>query len=401
MSISKDAVKKLMLEKQGISIHRQQVNKTDIYTTIDRLGCLQIDTINVVERAQYLTLWTRIGQYNKEHLDTLAYKDRLLFEYFAHAACYIPFKDYRYYIKSMNIRKDTMKARFTKWSKANPKVIDKVLKRIQEEGPLSSKDFEGPKRASGWWNWKPAKFALELLFGAGILLIERRENFQKYYDLAENILPPSIDIEEPFEDERYRFFLSKTMSSLGLVKPSDFRWYYQSNSIKLSYSYKTLKKYLDELVSEDAAVRFMVEGEKEPYYCLPEDAGRLEVMDSDFDEVRLFVYFDNMMWNRERIKKLFGFTCRLEIYIPKENRVYGYYHLPVLYGGDLVARVEPKMDRKNNVMIIRGYWLEDSFNPTEHYEDELSRNISKFAMFHGTHEIEWNSDSKREKKEVE
>jgi len=97
-----------------------------------------------------------------------------------------------------------------------------------------------------------------------------------------------------------------------------------------------------------------------------------------------------MMWNRERIMELFGFECRLETYVPKDQRVYGYYHLPVLYRDRLVGRVEPKMDRENNVMIIRGYWVEDDFEPTEHYEDELSREIEMFARFHDAEDVEWN-----------
>jgi uncharacterized protein YcaQ len=382
-----------MLEKQGIGKQSQNVNRAHIYTIVDNLGCLQIDTINVIERAHYLTLWTRLGLYDKEHLNTLVYKDRLLFEYYAHSACYIPFNDYRYYIRSMNLRKEEIKTNFIKWSKTNPDMLDKVLKRIQEEGPLSSKDFEGPKLLGGWWNWKPAKIALELLFGAGVLLIERRENFQKYYDLAENVLPKGIDTVEPSENERARYFMLKTMSCLGLVKPTDFRLYYQPRSIKQNLTPRQFRRSLDELVSEDDVVKFNVEEEKEPYYCLPEDKDRLEVLNSDleFDEVRLFVYFDNMMWNRERIKDLFGFICRLETYVSKDKRVYGYYHLPVLYGENLVARVEPKMDRKNNVLIIRGYWVEDGFTPTEHFENELSRSLDSFAEFHGTEVIEWNT----------
>jgi uncharacterized protein YcaQ len=126
-----------MLEKQGIGKFQDNVDKYDVYNTVDRLGCLQIDTINVVERSHYLTLWTRLGQYEKEYLDNLAYKDRMLFEYWAHSACYVPFKDYRYYIKSMNVRRGEMRAKFSKWGKANPKMLDGVLERILKEGPLS------------------------------------------------------------------------------------------------------------------------------------------------------------------------------------------------------------------------------------------------------------------------
>jgi len=380
-----------MLEKQGVGRFPDHVDKSDIYDTVYSLGCLQIDTINVVERAHYLTLWTRLGQYDKKDLHEVAYRDRLLFEYWAHSACYIPFKDYRYYIKSMNVRREEMRARFSKRSKADPELLDRVLSRVRDDSPLSSKDFEGPKRRGGWWNWKPAKLALELLFGAGILLIDRRENFQRYYDLTENVLPANVDTAEPDEEERTRFFALKTMSCLGLVKPQEVRKYYHHWSIKLNRTSKQLQELLDRLVSEEEAVKHSVDGDKNPYYCLPGDLDRLEELGSGFgfDEVRLFVYFDNMMWNRERIMELFGFERRLETYVPRDQRVYGYYHLPVLYGDRLVARVEPKMDRENNVMIIRGYWVEDGFEPTEDYEDKLSRNIEEFARFHGAEDVEW------------
>jgi uncharacterized protein YcaQ len=391
LPVTRETVRRLMLEKQGVGRFPDHVDKSDVYEAIDSLGCLQIDTINVVERAHYLTLWTRLGQYDKEHLHEVAYRDRLLFEHWAHSACYVPFKDYRYYIKSMNVRREEMRARFSKRSKADPKLLDRVLSRVRDEGPLSSKDFEGPKRKGGWWNWKPAKLALELLFGAGILLIDRRENFQRYYDLAENVLPTGVDASEPSDDERVRFFALKTMSCLGLVKPQEVRKYYHPWSVKLDRTSRQLNELLNRLVSDGQAEKHSVDGEKNPYYCLPRDTDRLEELGSGFgfDDVRLLVYFDNMMWNRERITELFGFESRLETYVPKDQRVYGYYHLPVLYGDRLVARVEPKMDRENNVMIIRGYWVEDGFNTTEDYEDKLSRNIEEFARFHGAEDVEW------------
>ncbi len=105
--------------------------------------------------------------------------------------------------------------------------------------------------------------------------------------------------------------------------------------------------------------------------------------------MRLHVYFDNLLWNRERVEELFGFKSKLEVFLPREERVYGYYHLPVLYGDRLVARLEPKMDRKNGVMIVRGYWTEEGFEPDEDYEEKLHGNLESFAEFHGAEEIDW------------
>jgi hypothetical protein len=272
-----------------------------------------------------------------------------------------------------------------------------VLKRIADEGPLSSKDFEGAKQAGGWWNWKPAKTAMEYLMRAGILLVHHRENFQKYYDLAENVIPPGVDTTEPSDEERVRFFSLRTLRALGLTKPQELRKYFFSWSVKLDRTSKQLQILMDELVAEGEVERHSLEGDKNPYYCYPSDSMRLQELkegDLGFDDVRLHIYFDSLLWNRERVEELFGFKSKLEVFLPREKRVYGYYHLPVLYGDRLVARLEPKMDRKNGVMIVRGYWLEEGFEPTGDYEEKLHRNLESFARFHGAKEIDWTAEGK-------
>jgi uncharacterized protein YcaQ len=327
----------------------------------------------------------------------LAYDERRLFEHWAHAASYIPFKDYRFYLHAMEDRRQNMQNRFKKRTQADPSLIDQVLKRIKNEGPLSSKDFEGPKKRGGWWNWKPAKLALEILLGAGILLVHHRINFQRYYDLAENILPSNVDTSKPSDEERVKFFSLKTLSCLGLVKAQEIRKYFHSWSVNLGRTSGQLEKLLDELVSEGQVVKHRVEGDRNFYYCLPSDFERIEELeagDFDFDGVRFFVYFDSLLWIRERVEQLFGFKPKLEIYLPKDQRIYGYYHLPVLYGDRLVARLEPKMDRKNNCMLVRGYWIEDGFTPDEEYENKFRKNLDSFAEFHKADTIEWNVNMK-------
>jgi len=392
MQVSRKAARRLMIEKQLIGDFPSKVSKKRIYDTVETLGCLQIDTINVVERAHYLTLWSRLGQYDKGHLYELAYEDRRLFEHIAHAACYIPFEDYRYYLHSMEVRRAEMKDQMVKRGRADPALLDEVRQRIADEGPLSSKDFEGAKRDSGWWNWKPARIAMEYLMRGGVLLVHHRENFQKYYDLAENVIPSGVDTSKPDDAERVRFFALRTLGALGLVKPRDLRMYFFNWSVKLGRTAKQLQAMMDELVTEGAVDQYSLEGDKNPFYCIPEDSGRLQELetgDFGFDDVRLMIYFDNLLWNRERVEELFGFKPKLEVFLPKAERVYGYYHLPVLYGDRFVARLEPKMDRAKGVMIVRGYWLEEDFKPTEDYEDKLHKNLENFAAFHGAEEIDW------------
>jgi uncharacterized protein YcaQ len=387
--IAKETARRLMIEKQGINKEKTHPDKAQVYSTIDNLGCLQIDTINVVERAHYLTLWSRLGNYKKTLLDSLAYEDRSLFEYWAHAACFIPMKHYRYYIQSMNDRKRELIPRLQNRIGKGKNVIDHVIQRIKDEGPLASKDFKSEKKQKGgWWNRKDEKVVMDYLFGAGVLAVSFRENFQRYYDLTENVIPSNVDKEPPEIDERIWFFIEKTMDCLGIIQPKEAREYYQNWAVKLGRTSIQIKEIIKE---QENIATLEIEGEPSTYYCLEDDAARLDEIDDDFDfdGVQMLVYFDNFMWNRERIKKLFNFESKLEIYLPVDERVYGYYHLPILYGDAIVARIEPKMDRKENKLLIRGYWIEPDFKEIEDYRDKLLKNIENFAAFHGTDEIEW------------
>ena len=389
MKVGKEAATRLMIEKQGIGCSNSVPDKDTIYSTIERLGCLQIDTINVIERAHYMTLWSRLGYYDKDDLDKLAYEDRKLFEYWAHAASYVPTEHYRYYIHSMEERKKEVTARLKKRTGKGKELLDHVIQRIKDEGPLASKDFKSEKKQKGgWWNRKDEKVAMDYLFGAGVLAIHRRENFQRYYDLTENIFPESSSIEAPGDDERAWFFIEKTMRCLGVIQPKEAREYYQYWCVNLD---RTSNQIEEQIKEQENIASIEVEGDNSTNYCLMEDAARLEEIDDDFDfdDVQLLVYFDNFMWNRERIQRLFGFESKLEIYLPVDERVYGYYHLPVLYGDKIVARIEPKMDRSENKLIIRGYWTEPEFKETEDYRDKLEKNLESFAAFHGTNTIEW------------
>ena len=179
MKTTKEIARRLTVEKQEFTSRPGTVTKDEVYQIIDRLGCLQIDTINVVERAHHLTLWSRLGPHEKSLLNELAYDDRRLFEYWAHAACYVPMEDHRFFISPMRMREGEMLERLERWGGraggVNPGILDEVLERVKADGPLATKDFEqrrtGPSK--GWWDWKPAKVALEVLYGARLVLYRR------------------------------------------------------------------------------------------------------------------------------------------------------------------------------------------------------------------------------------
>lgn len=391
LKVSVDAVRRLQLEKQGIGDPPRRATKRRVEETIGRLGCLQIDTINVVERAHYFTLWTRLGKYRKEDLHSLAYEDRRVFEGWGHAMCFIPMADWRYLIAA-NRERAKSKVIHTGWfSRVDPGVVDSTLERVRREGPLGSGDFEGKKPSGGWWGWKPAKRALEALFSSGDLMVTRRDGFQRIYDLAERVLPPWVDASEPTEEERRRFFATRTLGCLGATKPTDVKTYYHTWCVKLGMSTKEIQALLDGLVEEGEAARLGVEGHRTPYYCLAEDAPRLEKLEKDwgYGGVRFANYFDSLLWHADRLDALFGFERALEVYLKPEQRKYGYFTVPILYGDGLVGRLDPKLDRKEKTLIIRGLWFEEGFKPDEEYQDEFEKTLDDFARFNGAEKIEW------------
>jgi uncharacterized protein YcaQ len=391
LKVSVDAARRLQIEKQGVGAPPKRATKKSIEGVVNRVGCLQIDTINVVERAHYFTLWTRLGQYKKEDLYRLAYEDRRIFEGWGHAMCYMPMDHYRYIIAA-NKERARSRVIHTGWfSRVDPDIVDAALERVKKEGPLGSSDFEGKKPSKGWWGWKPQKRALEALFSSGDLMVTRRDGFQRVYDLTENVLPGWVDTTEPTDEERNMFFASRTLGSLGATKPADIKSYYHNWCVKLALKTKEIQALLEGLVDEGKAARLSIEGHKQPYYCLAGDAPRLDELDRDwgYGGVRFVNYFDSLLWQADRLDALFGFERALEVYLKPEQRKYGYFTTPILYGDKLIGRLDPKLDRKEKTLIVRGLWYEDGFKPDEEYEDEFAKTLDDFAKFGGVDKIEW------------
>lgn len=291
MKITKGAARRFAVRKQCFQCVQANVGKERIFRVLKELGCVQIDTINVVERSHYLAFWSRLGAYKKEFLDQLLYPDRKVFEYWAHAASVIPIEYYRYFIHAMKERQKEMRSKAKRWLEENTDLLDTILHEIKQNGPLCSKDFkyehEGEKkeRRGGWWDWKPAKLALELLYGAGVLMVSRRENFQKYYDLTENVLPSNVDTSEPTEEERQRFFLTKTLSAWGIAEIKDIAQYFYTWSTKANLGVKALSGLVKELENQDVLSTVQVEDIDQPYFILVKDLVDLEKMASDEEQM--------------------------------------------------------------------------------------------------------------------
>ena len=264
-SVSIAKARRIAVHAQRLTAPLDASGKEGAAQTIDHLGYVQIDTISVIERAHHHTLWNRCPDYRPDHLHELQAVDRRIFEYWAHAIAYLPISDYRFYLPRMARHRSSERAWLSEWRSKHPHILDHVYERIRKEGALSSKDFEPPpgtKRGT-WWDWKPAKRALEILFWQGDLMISSRERFQKLYDLTERVLPRFVDTTCP-NCGRGR--------SLPCPSRAPSVWHRPAREIERTLSIadrETVRQALDDLATSGEVVGVSVDGLKGPFYALP------------------------------------------------------------------------------------------------------------------------------------
>lgn len=382
MQLSSEQARTLFLRKQLLSNEKLPRAKAGVLHVIDKLGYVQIDTINVVERSHHLVFFTRLPDYKHTHLHALHAKDQKVFEYWAHAASFIPMKDYRYYRAAMK-RKPRKGSWLDQWIKKNRALIKKVRARVIKEGPLAASDFgdvEGRRRGT-WWDWKPAKMALEVLFWQGELMIKERRNFQRIYDITERVLPETVDTTQPDEDEEKIFFITRALGALGVGTEQDISRYIGVSG--------RLSTWVHQMHKNGEVVKVDIAGSKKPYYMLRKDSAEIHKDTTGIDSrVRLLSPFDNSIILRERTSALFGFDYSLECYVPKKKRKYGYFCLPILWRNRLVGRIDPKADRQKRVFIVNNLHLEGKKLDLKTFIPALSKCLKEFARFHKCEEIE-------------
>ncbi|WP_417395358.1 winged helix-turn-helix domain-containing protein [Gimesia chilikensis] len=343
---------------------------------IEHLGYVQIDTISVVERAHHHVFWSRNQKYSPVNLYQLI-ESRDAFEYWSHAASYLPMKDYRY---SLPLKREFQK-RETSWYPKDLKMMKQVLTRIRKEGPLRSKDFEMTKQGkSGWWDWKPAKKALERLFLEGKLEITRREGFQKVYDLPENVIPGTVDTTLPSETDFARYLIQRTLQHHGLATVSEIAY------MRKSRTKTSVLTTLDQMVADDEVSQVAVEGVEQTYYALRQS---LESIPRVSQKIHILSPFDNLVIQRNKLITLFDFDYKIECYVPATKRKYGYFSLPVLQGSRFVARIDCKADRTNQRLMIHSIHYEKKVDQIL-LQKKMESKLSAFAKFNGCNVVEYN-----------
>lgn len=335
-----------------------------VYRMIEHFGFLQLDTNTVIARAHHHVLASRIPDYQSEWLDELVEEGRV-FEYFASDAGYLPMKDFRFTLPV----KQAFKTGGKPVTKAEADLMKQILDRVERDGPVRVGDFEYDRleASTGWWDWRPAKVALERLYLDGELMIRRSKTFQKIYDLPVNFVPTEIDKQMPTAEEYAQHIIYRTLKVMGLAYAKDISWW--ARRVKGN----SVKKELLNLVELGAVKQVQVEGLKDPLYMLPKRENLPEVS----NEVFILSPFDILNVFRYRLRDFFNFDYQLECFVPAPQRQYGYFSLPVLAGDTFIARMDAKADRKNKVLIIHNL----HFEPVKLQSDQLLKFVNSLKAF--------------------
>lgn len=317
---------------------------------LSRTKLLQIDSVNVLERAHYLPIFSRIGPYPHQTLDDAAFRaPRRLFEYWAHEASLLPVATQPLLRWRMAKARDEAWGGMRRIAVERPDLVEEVFAQVAERGPVAASELAERERRSGpWWDWSDTKQALEYLFWSGRVTSARRVRFERRYDLTQRVLPRVvIETPTPEPEEAQRELLRISASALGVMAEADLRDYFRLSAAEA-------RPRVAELVEAGDLLPVAVEGWGRTQGYLWRDARiprRVEAR-------ALLAPFDPVVWARDRTRRIFGFDFRLEIYVPQPKRVYGYYVLPFLLGDRLVARCDLKADRQAGVLRCHAVHLE-------------------------------------------
>ncbi|QDQ27159.1 winged helix-turn-helix domain-containing protein [Chitinimonas arctica] len=391
-ALSLAAARSLHLAAQGLlAPSRRKAGKADVLACIRRMALLQIDTIHVVARSPYLVLWSRLGQYDPAWLEALLAEGKL-FEYWAHEACFVPTEDYGL-LRHRMLDLTGMGWKFSlQWLQKHGAEIEALVQRIREQGPVRSADFEraGGGKGSGWWDWKPEKRHLEVLFTSGRLMVAERRNFQRVYDLAERVLARGFadgwrdERDLPTPEAARLEMIRRSCQALGVVKAGWIADYYRLKGGKYEQPLHALADS-GELIPvrlESASHDAFVHRDLAP---LLDKAVAGELQST---VTTLLSPFDPVVWDRKRAAELFDFDYRIECYTPAEKRKYGYFVLPILSRGKLVGRVDAKAHRKLGVFELKALYLEPGIRASQRLIGDIGAAVQRCADWHGTPHIE-------------
>lgn len=387
ITLTKQQARRFILLRQGLLGEYRFIGKDGIVSYIHQAGCIQFDPIDVCGKNAELVLQSRVKGFQKKLLYELLYEERKLFDFFDKNLAIMELSDWPYL--------ERFREGYRQGGRGKEEIdrIEEEIKAIiKEKGVVSSKDIGFNEKVDWYWSsTKLARAALESLYFRGDLVIHHKKGTNKYYCLAEEILPKKLlTTPEPYpgELEHFKWRVLRRISAIGLLwnKPSD-AWLGIWN-----FHAKDRNEAFEELLSEGKIIPVEVEGCKEPFYCLKEDEQSLLDL-SDLPNLKarteLLAPLDCMLWDRKLIKELFDFDYKWEIYTPENQRKYGYYVLPVISGERFIGRVEVLAATKQKALLVKNIWLEEEIRPTKKLYGELDRSFVRFMKFHDLKEVKY------------
>lgn len=374
-----------------------RATKTSLAKLIRRLGFVQMDSINVVERAHNLTLHTRLDGFSQAQFARALEQDRSLFEHWTHDASAIPVEWFSHW--KPRFRKDRARIQGNAWWQYHfrgvegGQVVAQVLERITREGPLKSADFEHPEKRGPWWGWKPQKAALDFLWRTGELAIAKRVHFHKVYDLTERVLPHAQAEPEPDEEAHIHWACSSALERLAVASPKELADFWADLDIAQAKAWCEREARAGRIAA--VSVESADGSRPRAAYAAVDWEARLKRLPDAPDRTRLLCPFDPVLRDRSRALRVFGFDYRFEAFVPDGKRAYGYFVLPILEGERIVGRLDPKFHRDQGLLEVKGLWWEPGVKATRARKKALEAALERLAGFIGAETCELPRDPKK------
>ncbi|MFV1960910.1 MAG: winged helix-turn-helix domain-containing protein [Acidimicrobiia bacterium] len=376
--ISSSQARRYALAAQGFVDGRPsgRVDVRHFRKVVRRVGLIQLDSVNVFSRAHFMPFFSRLGPYDRDALDSWLWRTGEVFEYWGHEASLIPVDQHRLF--RWRMEQGLNWKRLTDLEKNHPEYVEAVLKQVNEQGPLQTRDLiePGQRHVDSMWGWSNGKVALEALFARGEVVTADRPNFNRIYDVPGRVIERAhLDAPGLARDEAQAKLLVQAARFMGVATADDLGDYYRIRMPQV-------RPLVEGLVDREELVEVEVEGWGKLGYLHPE-----ATLPRSARGTALLSPFDNLIWYRPRVERLWGFHYRIEIYVPEPKRVYGYYVLPFLLDGDLVARVDLKTDRKAGLLRVRGAFAETGADRL-HVGRALREELELVATWLGMDDVE-------------
>jgi uncharacterized protein len=390
MTVTPQEVRRLAIDKQRLSGPRAAADREGMMATIRAIRCLQLDPIQVVARSPLLVLWSRLGPYHTGLLDSLLWDERVLFEYWAHMASIVLTEDYSLFHWAMQRQLEQWRPRTRQWLDANEPLRRHIRERLSAEGPLSARDFDHDSEveewhSSGWTTARTVNQMLDCMWMEGEVMVAGRNGNSRLWHLAEIHLDgqlPAATLDEAEADARA---VSLALRALGVARVPHIRYHFMRGA------YADLAGALGRLQERGEVLPVTVkeggESWRGPWYMHRDDLPRLERLRAGqwAPRTELLSPFDNLICDRKRMEELFGFDYRMEIYVPKEKRVYGYYVLPILHGDRFAGRLDSRLDRTEERLHVNAVYAEPEAPASA--GPEIDEAVQRLARFAGAREV--------------